>query len=73
MTYLFDQLGWPGNAYMQFQRGVLARLPVCSVRGIYLVDGELTRELSEADRLLYRQWEWLQYYTLTHPPISGQS
>ena len=66
MTYLFDQLGWPGNAYMQFQRDVLAQLPVCNITGSFLSDGVLTTDPPEADRLLYREWEWLQYYTLRH-------
>ena len=72
MTYLFDQLGWTGNAYMQFQRDVLARLPVCNITGSFLADGRLTADLSESDRLLYREWEWLQYYTLRHFSASGK-
>ena len=62
MNVLFDALGWEGNAYMKFTDEIMQRLPVLSLNGGYIEDGEFAFELSEEAEGMLDKYKWVQYY-----------
>ena len=62
MDELFRQCGWTGPAYMQAVRACGQAVPVMSVAGLYLQDGDVTSLLSEENQKLVRQYRCLEYY-----------
>ena len=67
MNVLFEQLGWTGDAYMQAADQCRRELPVVHSYGAYLTaGGELTRELTEEQQRLARQFSCLGYYRGRH-------
>lgn len=67
MNVLFEQLGWTGDAYMQAADQCRRELPVVHNYGAYLTSGgELTRELTEEQQRLARQFLCLGYYRERH-------
>lgn len=67
MTELFDLCGWTGPAYMQAIRAVKAQVSAINTpTGLYLEDGAVTGQLSEAGAALVQEYEALQYYSNKH-------
>lgn len=67
MNVLFEQLGWTGDAYMQAADQCRRELPVVHNYGAYLTSGgELTREPTEEQQRLARQFLCLGYYRERH-------
>ena len=67
MNVLFERLGWTGDAYMQAADQCRRELPVVHNYGVYLTaGGELTRELTEEQQRLARQFSCLGYYRERH-------
>ncbi len=64
-NYLFKQLGWTGDAFMQFTDTIMDHIPVISSKGYYLEDGTFTRHLSPEGQKLLDEYEMVQYYRLT--------
>lgn len=62
LTLAFDQMGWKGSAFMQFNRTVMQRVSVINTNGYYLLNNQLVKELSEEDEDLIREMQWVQYY-----------
>ncbi len=67
MNLLFDALGWPGSAYLQYVGTVMERLPVVSSNGAYVEDGVFSDRLSPAGEALLREFRSVQYYEHTLP------
>ena len=70
MVELFDRLSWAGPAYMQFTREVMQHIPVLCTRGVYVENGQFTRELSEQGNELVDCYADLQYYLRYRPELS---
>ena len=66
MKVLFDQLGWPGDRYMQLSAQTWQRLPVIHTGGYYFEDGLYTRAPGEQADLALRDLRWLEYYRDKH-------
>ena len=66
MNYLFDQLGWTGDPFIQFTDTIMEHLPVISSKGYYIEDGTFTRSLSQEGQKMLRDYESVQYYRLTN-------
>ncbi len=67
MNVLFEQLGWTGDAYMQAMDQCRDVLPVIHNYGACLTaDGQLVRELSDAQAELVQNFEYLAYYRTHH-------
>lgn len=62
MNLLFEQLGWTGNAYMQFSDAIRETLPVISSNGGYVENGSFTFAPSDSAGALIRDMEYVLYY-----------
>ncbi len=62
MAELFEVCGWEGNSWMQYQREVAKTLPVFHCDFMFMENGKLTRELSEAGQAVYDEFQIVQYY-----------
>ena len=62
MNVLFNTLGWPGNAFMQFTSEIEKTLPVVTTNGIFFENGILTMNPDAAGRKLLHDYECVQYY-----------
>ena len=62
MNDLFRQLGWTGDAYMQYTQSVREICPILSLNGAYEINGTFTRELSEEEQAVIQQFNCMQYY-----------
>ena len=62
MAELFEVCGWQGNNWMQYQREVAKAVPVFHGDFIFMENGKLTRELSEAGQAVYDEFQIVQYY-----------
>ena len=62
MPLLFDLCDWEGPAYLQAIRPVAEQLPVLSVTGRYVENGELTGSLSPEGKALAEEYKALQYH-----------
>ena len=62
MDALFRECGWNGPAFMQATRACATSVPVLSVSGLYLQNGELTDTLTAANAELVQEYRWLEYY-----------
>ncbi len=62
MNVLFNELGWSGNAYMQFTNSIRASLPVVSTNGYYIENGRFTTNPSDEAMTLLRNYECVQFY-----------
>lgn len=63
MNEVFSLCSWSGPAYMQATQVMMERLSVINTdSGLWVEDGVLKQELSEAGTELYRDFKYLQYY-----------
>ena len=62
MTLAFDQMGWKGSAFMQFNRTVMEHVSVINPDGYYLENSQLVKVLPEKDRELVHEMQLAQYY-----------
>lgn len=62
MPELFDFCGWEGSAWMQYLRSVREVLPVMHRETFFMVDGELTKELTGESKKVYEEFLIAQYY-----------
>lgn len=62
MDQLFRECGWDGPAYMQATRACASAVPVLSVSGLYVQDGEVTDTLTAENQELVDQYRCLEYY-----------
>ena len=62
MDALFRECGWQGPAYMQAVRKCSDTVPVMSVCGLYMQNGELVSTLTEENAHLVSQFRQLEYY-----------
>jgi len=62
MGLLFNELGWKGDAYMQYCAELSGRLPVTSSKGYYMENGKFTDSLSDEGKRLLDEYKWVQYY-----------
>lgn len=62
MGDLFQELGWTGDAYMQYTRSVREICPIFSQNAMYEFDGSIVREPSEQQQAVIDQFNWVQYY-----------
>ena len=65
MNVLFDQLGWQGDAFMQFSRSIQATLPVICAAGYYIEDGVFTTSLSEKGQQALADYDCVNYYQIS--------
>ena len=71
MNVLFQELGWGGNAFMQFTSSILSRLPVITSNQYYVEDGQFTSYLSEEGKSLLHDYECVQFYYRANPEESA--
>lgn len=62
MNLLFDALGWPGSAYLQYVGDMMERLPLVNVNGGYIEDGVFSNSLSPEGEALLQSFRSVQYY-----------
>ena len=62
MNELFSACGWNGPAYMQATRACANAVPVLSVSGLYVQDGEVTDTLTDENQALVAEYRCLEYY-----------
>lgn len=62
MQELFARCGWEGPGFMKLSQKVRTEMPMVSQRGVLLVDGTLTKQLSPAAYELYQDYINIQYY-----------
>ena len=62
MNLLFDRLGWPGSAYLQYVGSTMERLPLASTNGAYLFDGGFFNSLPPEGEALLQEFRSVQYY-----------
>lgn len=61
MAELFDCCGWEGPQWMQYQRTVRDEIPVIHCQSMFMTDGELTSELPEDKKAVYRNFLIAEY------------
>ncbi len=62
MDVLFQELGWRGNAFMQFTDSVMRRVPVASTNGYYIEDGVYTLSPSADGDKLLQEYRTVQFW-----------
>ncbi len=62
MNLVFDKLGWPGNAFIQFGDTIRQTLPVITSLDTYCENGKLTTSLSPQGQEAFRQLKEVLYY-----------
>ena len=66
----FDQLGWEGSQYMQYNSELMKTMPVISSKGYYVIDGKFTSALDEKAQELFNRLQNVQYYIKKNYQVS---
>lgn len=62
MNELFKLCSWDGPAFMQYTNSVVENVQVMNSSGIYVENGEISRQLSEKSQRVFETYSEMQYY-----------
>lgn len=62
MNLLFQQCSWNGPAYMQIMNEMMEVMPVISLNGVFVIDGNFGHGIPEDRASFYATFSQLQYY-----------
>ncbi len=62
MNELFEACGWEGSAFLQYTDTVREVSSVTTSSGAYLIDGEITQDVSDEEQEIFDLYDCVQYY-----------